>query len=881
MRKLLTSIFGTSNDRYLKSIQPLVDQINGLEDSIQKKSDEELRALTAEYKKRFQAGESLDDLLPEAFATVREAAKRTLGERHYDVQLIGGIVLHQGKLAEMKTGEGKTLVATLAAYLNALAGKGVHVVTVNDYLARRDGSWMAQVYNFLGLSCGFVIGGLDQEERKAAYNADITYVTNNELSFDYLRDNMKFSTNDLVMRSENPMHFAIVDEVDSILIDEARTPIIISGPAEDKTELYVTMAKIVPQLDAQTEYKLDEKGNNVTLTEAGMDKAEELFIQEGLMKEGDSLYDMEHVQLVHHLNKALHAHTLIKKDREYIIRNNQIMLVDPFTGRTMEGRSYGDGLHQAIQAREGLEIQPENQTLASVTYQNYFRMYSKLAGMTGTADTEAEEFESIYGLKVVVIPTHRPIARLDEQDIIYRTKEEKFRAIVRDVKEHAAKGMPVLVGTASIEASERFSEAFKKEGIEHKVLNARYHEQEADIIAQAGRKGAVTIATNMAGRGTDIKLGGNLALMLKEAKTEAEKEAVTKAYEEEKREVMEAGGLRIIGTERHESRRIDNQLRGRAGRQGDVGSTAFYISLQDDLMRIFASGLDNMMQRLNMPEDEAIQSRLITNAIETAQRRIESQHFENRKNILKFDDVLNDQRLIIYEQRQEMISSETVDDVIVDFVEDEVTELVHTVMPQGSDPEQWQLSEYKEKMKFVFNVTPDIDTWALEDDADAEVITERTLEYVKQVYAERERRFTPEVMRQLEQSVLVQTLDELWKEHLQRLDYLRQAVAFRGHAQKNPLNEYKIEAFGLFESLLNDLRSNSLRLLFHVQMAQQAQEQIDEFESPIVDAEKASEKASEEEFDFLNTPRNAPCPCGSGKKFKHCHGAVSQNKESA
>lgn len=881
MRKLLTSIFGTSNDRYLKSIQPLVDQINGLEDSIQKKSDEELRALTTEYKKRFQAGESLDDLLPEAFATVREAAKRTLGERHYDVQLIGGIVLHQGKLAEMKTGEGKTLVATLAAYLNALAGKGVHVVTVNDYLARRDGSWMAQVYNFLGLSCGFVIGGLDQEERKAAYNADITYVTNNELSFDYLRDNMKFSTNDLVMRSENPMHFAIVDEVDSILIDEARTPIIISGPAEDKTDLYVTMAKIVPQLDAQTEYKLDEKGNNVTLTEAGMDKAEELLIQDGLMKEGDSLYDMEHVQLVHHLNKALHAHTLIKKDREYIIRNNQIMLVDPFTGRTMEGRSYGDGLHQAIQAREGLEIQPENQTLASVTYQNYFRMYSKLAGMTGTADTEAEEFESIYGLKVVVIPTHRPIARLDEQDIIYRTKEEKFRAIVRDVKEHAAKGMPVLVGTASIEASERFSEAFTKEGIEHKVLNARYHEQEADIIAQAGRKGAVTIATNMAGRGTDIKLGGNLALMLKEAKTEAEKEAVTKAYEEEKREVMEAGGLRIIGTERHESRRIDNQLRGRAGRQGDVGSTAFYISLQDDLMRIFASGLDNMMQRLNMPEDEAIQSRLITNAIETAQRRIESQHFENRKNILKFDDVLNDQRLIIYEQRQEMISSETVDDVIVDFVEDEVTELVHTVMPQGSDPEQWQLSEYKEKMKFVFNVTPDIDTWALEDDADAEVITERTLEYVKQVYAERERRFTPEVMRQLEQSVLVQTLDELWKEHLQRLDYLRQAVAFRGHAQKNPLNEYKIEAFGLFESLLNELRSHSLRLLFHVQMAQQAQEQIDEFESPIVDAEKASEKASGEEFDFLNTPRNAPCPCGSGKKFKHCHGAVSQNKESA
>ncbi len=880
MLSAIKKVFGTKNERYLRQLQPLVDQINGYEDEYKKLTDKELTDFTAAFKERLQKGETLEGLLPEAFAAVKEATRRALGTPHYDVQLVGGIVLHRGRIAEMKTGEGKTQVAALAVYLNALEGKGVHVVTVNDYLAKRDAEWMGQVYGKLGMTCKAIVSGMTPDERKEAYNADVTYATNNELGFDYLRDNMAFSTDQLVQRELN---FAIVDEVDSILIDESRTPLIISGALEDKTDMYVAIDKIIPKLNPETDYEVDEKARNVTLTDVGTDHAEELLAKTGLMEEGSNLYDITNVMLVHHINQALRAHALFTKDVEYIIKDNEVVIIDEFTGRMMPGRRYSEGLHQAIEAKEGVEIKTENQTLASITFQNYFRMYNKLAGMTGTADTEAEEFESIYGLSVTVIPTNVPIARDDEADTIYLSREAKMKAIVDDIKDCYERGQPVLVGTTSIEKSEELDAILKKEKIPHNVLNARFHEQEADIVAQAGRLGAVTIATNMAGRGTDIKLGGSLELLLEDAKDEKDAARIRQEHEEEKEAVMEAGGLRIVGTERHESRRIDNQLRGRSGRQGDVGSSVFYISLQDDFMRIFASNLDGLMKNLDYPEDEAIQSRLVSKAIETAQRKIEGRNFDIRKTLLKFDDVLNEQRKVIYDQRREILESETVDDIVLGFREEALEEAFSIRVPAGTYLEQWDINGLKEDMLRLYDITPDIDAWLEEDGVAPEDIFERALKRVQDVWEEKEKRLGSDVMRRLEKIILLQVFDQRWKDHLQRLEYLRQGIGLRGFAQKDPVNEYKREAFEMFAELLDALRDETVMLLARVEVQKDKREQLLAQGAGEQAQKMAPQQQDVEEDPYADqrVPRNSPCPCGSGKKYKHCHGRLPAARKTA
>ncbi len=897
---MLNILFGNHSSRYVKKLGGLVNRINALEADIKPKSDAELKALTAQFKERLAAGETEDKLLPEAFATVREAARRTLGERHYDVQLMGGIVLHRGNISEMKTGEGKTLVSTLPTYLNALAGKGAHVVTVNDYLAKRDAEWMAQVFNALGMDCRYLVSGMSAEDRKAAYAADITYATNNELGFDYLRDNMSFTADQLVQRGH---HFAIVDEVDSILIDEARTPLIISGPAEDKTELYHKLNPLPQQFTVGEDYELDEKQRNISLTDAGMDRAEQLMQKEGLLEKGASLYDVDNVMLVHHLNQAMRAHLLFQKDTQYIIHEQQVMLIDEFTGRMTPGRRLSEGLHQAIEAKENVPIQQENQTLASVTYQNYFRQYSKLAGMTGTGETEAEEFRTIYGLDVIEIPTHRAVAREDEADMIYRTKEEKFRAIVKDIEDCNKRGQPTLVGTTSIEKSEELAAELQKHKVTHKVLNARHHEQEAEIIAQAGRLGAVTIATNMAGRGTDIKLGGNLSLLLEGVEDEAEQQKIRDAHEAEKAKVMEAGGLKVIGTERHESRRIDNQLRGRSGRQGDVGRSVFYISLQDDLMRIFARGLDTLMARMNMPQDEAIQSKLVSRAIATAQKKVEHHHFDVRKNLLKYDDVLNEQRTVIYAQRREVMESDTqngdVSDMVADMRATVAEDLAFNCFPPGSYHEQWQLDTFKEEAHRLFNVNVPVDKWLEEDGIDVETIHERFIDFVERTWREKVERLGAPLIQQIEKMLLLQVIDTQWRGHLKQLDYLRHGIGWRGYAQKDPLAEYKREAFAQFDGTLTQVREQVLLLLSRAephpddlaklqaqeqQLATAAEDRLAQAEQtrsePTVlnpEVKQSEQKyAQENPYANQNVPRNAPCPCGSGLKYKHCHGKLSQ-----
>lgn len=879
----IKNIFGSRNERLLKSIQPLVEQINALEKDIKKLDDDAIKAKTEAFKARFEKGETLEDLLPEVFAVGREAAWRTLGLRPFDVQLVGGVVLHRGIIAEMKTGEGKTLVATLAAYLNAIAGKGVHVVTVNDYLAKRDAEWMRPLYEALGLNVAYVVPGLPDEERRAAYEADITYATNNELGFDYLRDNMKFSMSEMVQREKA---YAIVDEVDSILIDEARTPLIISGPAEDRTETYNAVDKVIPQLEAETHWVKDEKARNVTLTEEGMDRAEELLKKQGTL-EGNSLYDIQNVSLVHHLNQALKAHTMFERDKDYIVKDGQVVIIDEFTGRMMEGRRFSEGLHQALEAKEGVNVQNENQTLASITFQNFFRMYDKLSGMTGTADTEAEEFESIYGLRVAVIPTNVPVERLDDVDLIYRTLPEKTNAIIDDIADCARRGQPVLVGTTSIEKSEVLSKELKKRKVKHNVLNARYHDKEAEIIAQAGRLSAVTIATNMAGRGTDIKLGGNLDLMLEDAKTDAQKKNIEKEHKAEKEKVLKAGGLRVIGTERHESRRIDNQLRGRSGRQGDPGSSQFYISLQDDLMRIFAANMDNIMERMNMPEGEAISSRIVSRALEAAQRKIEGRNFEIRKNLLKYDDVHNEQRKVIYEQRREVMASDDVSDIISDFREDVIESLLERFMPPGSYAEQWDVKGLSEEVFRIFQLRPPLDDWAHEDHITEEQIFDRLRDYAAEAYKEKENRLGAELLRRLEKSLLLQVVDQQWKDHLQRLDHLREGVGLRGFAQKDPLNEYKTESFGMFRMMLDSIREEAVMYLSLVEVKENAPEKAlpgeEGFQTPDQQTQEGNAYANTDgetdPYAGQGVGRNEPCPCGSGKKYKHCHGRLHPARE--
>ena len=872
MLNALKNVFGNSNDRFIKSLNPLVEKINNLEESMIAKSDAELKALTETYKKRVADGETLDQLLPEAFATVREASKRSMGMRHFDVQLIGGIILHRGMVTEMKTGEGKTLVATLPAYLNALTGKGVHVVTVNDYLAKRDAEWMANVFNFLGMTCLSVTNDLSPAARKESYACDITYATNNELGFDYLRDNMAFTEEQLVQREPN---YAIVDEVDSILIDEARTPLIISGPTEDKTDMYQTMDSIMPQFERDTDYEVDEKQKSAALTDAGMDKAEDILKEKGLVEEGHNLYEMHYVGLVHHLNQALRAHALFQKDVDYIIHNKEVVIIDEFTGRMMPGRRFSDGLHQALEAREGVDIKNENQTLASITFQNYFRLYNKLSGMTGTAETEAEELQTIYGLSVAVVPTNVEVARDDEADIIYRSVDEKNDAIVADIKDCHERGQPTLVGTTSIEKSEELSKVLKKAKVKHQVLNARHHEQESEIVAQAGRLGAVTIATNMAGRGTDIKLGGNLEMLLEGVTDKSEIAKITKQHEEENKAVMDAGGLRVIGTERHESRRIDNQLRGRSGRQGDVGSSTFYLSLQDDLMRIFGGALlERVAEGIGLEEGEAIQNKMISKSLETSQRKIEGRNFDIRKHLLKFDDVLNEQRKVIYAQRREIMTSETVDDIILDFREDALEMAHESCFPQGSYEDQWLVDAYHEEMKRLFNVTPNIKGW-IEESSNTDDILEKSRALMQSVWSEKEKRLGVDTMRALEKAMLLQVLDQQWKDHLQRLDYLKQGINLRGYGQKDPVNEYKREAFEMFEELMANVRNDSVSFLSRVEVTEEEVAQMKARQEGAELPGQASDVPDDyDPYADMMLSRNAPCPCGSGRKYKHCHGKL-------
>ncbi len=899
--KLLSRVFGSRNERLVKRMYDTVQTINSLEEGIAKLSNTELRAMTPTLRQRLVNGAALESLLPEAFAVVREASKRVLGMRHFDVQLIGGMVLHQGKIAEMRTGEGKTLVATLAVYLNALPGKGVHVVTVNDYLARRDARWMGPLYESLGLSTGVILsGGQSNEEKRAAYAADITYGTNNEYGFDYLRDNMAFSVADRVQRGT---HYAVVDEVDSILIDEARTPLIISGPTDDNSDVYVKINALIPKLSKQEEegqsgdFSVDEKARQVYLTEEGHQHVEELLEHMGLLAEGASLYDAANISLMHHLNAGLRAHALYHRDVEYIVRDGQVIIVDEFTGRTLPGRRWSEGLHQAVEAKEGVPIQNENQTLASITFQNYFRLYGKLSGMTGTADTEAYEFQQIYGLEVVVIPTHRPMVRQDNGDLVYLTAKEKFAAIIQDIKECHQRGQPVLVGTTSIETSEYLAQLLDKERIKHQVLNAKQHEREAQIIIDAGRPGGVTIATNMAGRGTDIVLGGSLeAEVAALGEQSAAVQRTKQEWQQRHEQVLAAGGLHVIGTERHESRRIDNQLRGRSGRQGDPGSSRFYLSLEDNLMRIFApERVKGLMQKLGMQEGEAIEHPWVTRAIENAQRKVEGHNFDIRKQLLDYDDVANDQRKVIYEQRNEIMATDDITDTIKAIRVDVVNGVINTCIAPQSLDEQWDIPGLEEALEQLGLKLP-VATWLEEDhDLHEETLRQRILEAVEKAYEEKEAQAGAEVMRHFEKAVMLQVLDSMWKEHLAAMDYLRQGIHLRGYAQKNPIQEYKREAFELFSQLLNRIKTEVISILTKVRVraeedVQAVEEQrrtqvtmrYEHAEAAAIAAAGGGDAVAVDE-QVTHTPyvrdgrkvgRNEPCPCGSGKKYKQCHGRL-------
>lgn len=897
---ILRKVFGSRNDRLLKKLTKNVDAINALEAEYEKLSDEALKAKTEEFKARLEKGETLDDILNDAFATVREASKRVYGMRHFDVQMLGGQVLHQGKISEMRTGEGKTLTATLPTYLNALSGKGVHVITVNDYLARRDAEWSNQLFNFLGMRVGCNVPGMSPEQKRDAYQADVTYGTNNEFGFDYLRDNMAFSPQDRVQR---PLNFAVVDEVDSILIDEARTPLIISGQAEDSSELYRRINTIIPKLVQQDkedeegqegdgDYTIDLKAKQIHLTERGQIHVEEILHEEGMLPEGESLFAAGNISLLHHINAALRAHKLFSKDVDYIVKDDQIVIVDEHTGRTMEGRRWSEGLHQAVEAKEGVRIQNENQTLASITFQNYFRLYNKLAGMTGTADTEAFEFNHIYGLETVVVPTNRPMQRKDMADLIYLTAEEKYEAIVEDIKACVKRGQPTLVGTVSIENSELISRILKKEKIAHKVLNAKFHEQEADIVAQAGKPGAVTIATNMAGRGTDIVLGGNWHAEVEkiENPTEAQIEKIKAAWKESHDAVLASGGLHIIGTERHESRRIDNQLRGRSGRQGDPGSSRFYLSLDDALMRIFASEkMGNMMKRLGMERGEAIEHPWVTRAIENAQRKVEGRNFDIRKQLLEYDDVANDQRKVIYEQRNELLDEGDISETIAAIREDVISSVVDEYVPPQSLEEMWDVKGLEERLKADFAVDLPLQTWLENDDKlYEEKLRERILDEVVSAYKAKETVVGEQVLRQFEKAVMLQNLDSHWKEHLAAMDHLRQGIHLRGYAQKNPKQEYKRESFALFSQMLEALKVEVITILSRVKV--QAQEDVEKVEAQRKQAdnvpknfehedasatpETADSKPRTQVRDGAKVGRNDPCPCGSGKKYKQCHGKL-------
>jgi preprotein translocase subunit SecA len=880
-------LFGSSNDRLVKSMRKTVDKINALEPSLADLPDDALRAKTGEFRQRLERGETLDDLQVEAFAVVREAAKRTLKQRHFDVQLIGGMVLHKGGIAEMRTGEGKTLVATLATYLNALSGQGVHVVTVNDYLARRDASWMGAVYQFLGLSVGVIVPGLDDAQRRVAYACDITYGTNNEFGFDYLRDNMRHSLEAMVQRAH---HFAIVDEVDSILVDEARTPLIISGPTDDSSELYRAVNALVLHLEPG-DWEKDEKQRGVSLTEKGQERMQVLLAQAGLMKAPD-LYDIENVSLVHHAQQALRAHKVFSRDVDYIVKDRKVIIIDEFTGRMMEGRRYSDGLHQALEAKEQVPIQSENQTLASITFQNYFRLYEKLAGMTGTALTEAAEFAEIYRLSVVEIPTHRQMVRKDEDDEVYRTAREKNEAIVQEIEVAHAKSQPVLVGTVSIEKSEHLSDLLKSKGLRHQVLNARYHEQEAHIIAQAGRMGAVTIATNMAGRGTDIQLGGNAEMRLAQELPAEERDGPTAAailaeVEAERQRVRDVGGLYIIGTERHESRRIDNQLRGRSGRQGDPGRSKFFLSLEDDLMRRFGSErMDGMLKRLGLKEGEAIVHPWINKALEKAQQKVEAYNFEIRKQLLKFDDVMNDQRKVVYEQRRELMEAEDVADTVQDMRHQVLEDLVAKYVPEKAYAEQWDIEHLHAEVQRMLNLDLPLVEWAREEGIADQEIRERLIKASDELIAAKAAQYGEPTLRMAEKSLLLQILDHLWKEHLLHLDHLRQGIHLRGYAQRDPLNEYKREAFDLFEAMLTNLRQTVTQVLSHLEVRMQ-QPEPGPAPAPVQVAASQRVRAmamaggDELEIDQADpstwgkVQRNAPCPCGSGRKFKQCHGRIA------
>jgi len=819
MLHLLSSFFGTPTTRFLRANKNFPAAVGAYEANYQAKTDADLAALTAQFRARLQAGATLPELQTEAFAAVREAARRALGLRAFDVQLLGGLALHEGNIAEMKTGEGKTLVATFAAYLNALSGQGVHVVTVNDYLAKRDAAWMGQVFAQLGLNTAAIFHGQSPEERKAAYMADITYATNNELGFDYLRDHMVLHPSQLVQR---PLHYAIVDEVDSILIDEARTPLIISGPTDDQTQLYLAVDGLIPMLVAETDYEVDHKQRSATLNDSGVDKAEHYLREGGLLPAGESLYDLHHLALVHHVNQALRAHVLYRRDAEYIVRQGEqgpeVVLIDEFTGRMMPGRRLSDGLHQAIEAKEGVPVQQENQTMASITFQNFFRLYPKLSGMTGTAATEAEEFENIYNLPTIVIPTNVPVARRDAADIIYPSKKGKLKAIVADIEDCHRRGQPVLVGTTTIEKSEELAAALKAAGVPHSVLNARFHEQEASIVAQAGRKGAVTIATNMAGRGTDIKLGGNLELLLQEAQNAKDTARIKAAHAAEHAAVMAAGGLKVLGTERHESRRIDNQLRGRSGRQGDVGASVFYLSMQDDLIKRFVPNIESLLGKLNVPDDEAVQMGIVSKSIENAQNKIEALNFDLRKNILKYDEVLNDQRKVIYDQRMQILHTENLAETIVAFRHDVLEALAQAAFPPQALPEQWQPELLQQGLQMWFGLELPLENWLKEADVGASHVVERCRAAVDAAWAEKAAGIPPEVLRSIEKSVVLQTLDRLWRQHLQALDFLRKGIGLRGYAQKDPLNEYAKESFMLFEELLGQIKREVVGLLARVQL---------------------------------------------------------------
>jgi preprotein translocase subunit SecA len=905
LRSIAAKLFGTNNDRKVGKYRKPVEEINALEAEFANFSDADLRAKTSSFRAEIANGKTIDDLLVPAFAVVREASKRALGMRHFDVQLIGGMVLDDGAIAEMKTGEGKTLVATLAVYLNALESKGVHVVTVNDYLAKRDAAWMAKIYSFLGLTTGVIVHDLSDEERRAAYACDVTYATNNELGFDYLRDNMKYHLNEMVQRGH---HFAIVDEVDSILVDEARTPLIISGPLDDKSDLYNTLDKFIPELDAD-DYELDEKQRSCTLTEKGNVHLEQVLGAAGLLQ-GDNLYDAENVTIVHHIQQALRAHKLFQRDKDYIVKDDQVIIIDEFTGRMMPGRRYSEGLHQALEAKEHTAIQPENVTLASITFQNYFRLYEKLAGMTGTASTEADEFMDIYKLEVIEIPTNVDVCRKDEDDEVYRTTREKFASIIETVKDARERGQPVLVGTTSIEKSETLAAMLKSLDVPHNVLNARYHEQEAAIISQAGIAGAVTIATNMAGRGTDIKLGGNLdmrvATDLADVPEGADRDkriaAIAAEIEANRQKVLGAGGLFVIGTERHESRRIDNQLRGRSGRQGDPGRSRFYLSLEDDLMRIFGSErMDSMLQKLGLKEGESIVHSWINKALEKAQQKVEARNFDIRKNLLKFDNVMNDQRKVIFEQRIGIMKGEDVSETVDDMRHQVIDDLIAKHMPEKTYAEQWETTELRERLREAIAIDFPVEDWAKEEGIAEEEIRERVTKAADELYAAKREKFTPQIMQQVEKAVVLQTLDQLWRDHIVTVEQLRQVIHLRGYGQRDPLNEYKTEGFNLFEAMIAKLRETSTAQVMRVEIQTQQDDMLpDEDDLPMMTAHHIDATSGEDDVGGGLMPtfgqttaavkanvdpknpetwgkvsRNDPCPCGSGKKFKHCHGVFA------